>query len=166
MNKSLLTNWMASVSEEHLSQILPSGTLTYLFTDIEGSTHLWEQYPEQMRVVMARHDALVETAVLQQAGTLVRPRGEGDSSFAVFPRASDALRAAIAIQRLLLAEPWQIPALRVRAALHSGEADMRDGDYYGSTVNRCARLRNASHGGQILLSETTYNLVRDELPAG
>jgi len=145
---------------------LPTGTLTFLFTDIEGSTYLWEQYPDQMRTAMARHDVLIEAAVEGQKGLVVRPRGEGDSRFAVFPRATDALLAAIAIQRFLLAEPWTISPLRVRVALHSGEADLRDGDYYGNAVNRCARLRSAAHGGQVLLSETTRCLVRDELPAG
>jgi predicted ATPase/class 3 adenylate cyclase len=145
---------------------LPSGTLTFLFTDIEGSTNLWEQHSDQMRDAMRRHDTLIESTVKQQAGLVVRPRGEGDSRFAVFPRASDALRAAIAIQRIFFAEPWMIPPVRVRIALHSGEADLRDGDYYGLTVNRCSRLRSAGHGGQILMSQTTYNLVRDELPAG
>jgi predicted ATPase/class 3 adenylate cyclase len=145
-------------------QELPSGTLTFLFTDIEGSTQLWEQYPEQMRVALRRHDELIEAEVLQHGGLVVRPRGEGDSRFAVFQRATDAIFAAIDIQRLLLAEPEITPPLRVRIALHTGEADLRDGDYYGSTVNRCARLRSAAHGGQILASETTRCLVRDELP--
>lgn len=145
---------------------LPTGTLTFLFTDIEGSTYLWEQYPDQMRTAMERHDVLIEAAVEGQQGLVVRPRGEGDSRFAVFPRATDALLAAIAIQGFLLAEPWTISPLRVRVALHSGEADLRDGDYYGSVVNRCARLRSAAHGGQIILSETTRCLVQDELPAG
>jgi predicted ATPase/class 3 adenylate cyclase len=166
MNESLMDD---SKVNEHLSsssQNLPSGTLTFLFSDIEGSTHLWEQHSQQMRAAMGRHDALFEAAVRQQAGYVVRPRGEGDSRFAVFTRASDALRAAIAIQRLFFAEPWLVLPLRVRIALHSGEADLRDGDYYGITVNRCARLRSVAHGGQILISQTTYYLVRDELPVG
>ena len=158
VKNSLASEFVALVSQE-----LPSGTLTFLFTDIEGSTLLWEQYPEQMRVAMRRHDELIESEVIQHDGLVVRPRGEGDSRFAVFPRATDALLAAIAIQRILFAEPWKISPLRVRIALNSGEADLRDGDYYGSTVNRCARLRSAAHGGQILVSETTRYLVRDEL---
>ncbi len=115
---------------------------------------------------MRRHDELIELAVRQHSGRIVRPRGEGDSRFAVFPRASEALQAAIDIQRRLFAELWTVTPLRVRVALHTGEADLRDGDYYGSTVNRCARLRSAAHGGQILVSQTTYCLVRDELPGG
>jgi predicted ATPase/class 3 adenylate cyclase/Tfp pilus assembly protein PilF len=154
------------VSDPNLPPALPTGTLTFLFTDIEGSTYLWEQHPEQMRVAMKRHDALIESAVEQNAGIIVRPRGEGDSRFAVFTRATGALSAAITIQRLLFAESWTVPPLRVRVAIHSGEADLRDGDYYGCTVNRCARLRSAAHGGQILVSETTHSLVQDELPAG
>jgi predicted ATPase/class 3 adenylate cyclase/Tfp pilus assembly protein PilF len=166
MSEQLKDNSLASDPGLYSAQRLPSGTLTFLFTDIEGSTQSWEQYPEKMRVAMRRHDVLIESAVKQQAGLVVRPRGEGDSRFAVFPRASDALRAAVAIQRLFFAEPWTIPPLRVRIALHSGEAELRDGDYYGCTVNRCARLRSAAHGGQILISQTTYCLVRDDLPAG
>jgi predicted ATPase/class 3 adenylate cyclase len=166
MGGQLMDNFRTDEELFNSSQNMLSGTLTFLFTDIEGSTHMWEQHPEQMREAMARHDTLLESAVKQQSGRVVRPRGEGDSRFAVFPRATDALRAAIAIQRRFFAEDWQMPPLRVRIALHSGEADLRDGDYYGSTVNRCARLRSVAHGGQILMSQTTYLLVRDDLPAG
>jgi len=97
----------------------------------------------------------------------VRPRGEGNSRFCVFARATDAVVAAAAIQQALHAEPWPTATpLRVRMALHTGEADLRDGDYYGSAVNRCARLRAIAHGGQALLSMATEELVRDGLPAG
>src|SRR5437867_3621370 len=146
---------------------LPTGTVTFLFTDVEGSTKLWERHPEQMRVALARHDHLIESLVAQHEGVVVRPRGEGDSRFAVFPRASDAVAAAAAIQQALHEEPWpaEMP-LQVRMALHTGEADLREGDYYGSDVNRCARLRGAGHGGQTLLSGATAHLVRDLLPAG
>lgn len=166
MKKQLLDNPRVNETPLYSPQNLPSGTLTFLFTDIVGSTQLWEQHPHQMPGAMARHDALIESAVKQHAGLVVRPRGEGDSRFAVFPRATDALRAAVAIQRLFFAEPWTVTPPRVRIALHSGEADLRDGDYYGSAVNRCARLRSAAHGGQILVSQTTYYLVRDVLPVG
>ncbi|MDQ3930311.1 MAG: tetratricopeptide repeat protein [Chloroflexota bacterium] len=147
---------------------LPTGTVTFLFTDIEGSTQLWERYPDQARTALARHDQIVEEVVEQHEGSLVRPRGEGDSRFAVFSRASAAVAAAAAIQHALYVEPWPAPMptpLRVRMALHTGEADLREGDYYGSAVNRCARLRSAAHGGQTLLSRTTYDLVRETLPA-
>jgi len=144
---------------------LPTGTITFLFTDVEGSTKLWEQSPEKMRAALARHDALVESTIAQYHGTVVRQRGEGDSRFAVFPRATDAVVAVASLQQRLHAEPWLTPTPeRVRIALHTGEADLREGDYYGSAVNRCARLRAVSHGGQTLLSQATYDLVRDNLP--
>jgi AAA ATPase domain len=113
-----------------------------------------------MRQALSRHDALIEALVAEHEGTVVRPRGEGDSRFAVFSRASDALSAACAIQRVFATEPWPTPdPLRVRMALHTGEADLRDGDYYGSAVNRCARLRGLAHGGQVLLSDVTAGLA-------
>ncbi len=146
---------------------LPTGTLTFLFTDVEGSTRLWEAQPRAMRQVMARHDALLTACFEQRDGVVVRPRGEGDSLFAVFVRASDAVAAALDGQRALAAEDWgAIGALRVRMGLHTGEADLRAGDYYGAAVNRCARIRAAGHGGQVLLSQATAQLVRTSLPAG
>src|ERR687888_1454876 len=146
---------------------LPTGTVTFLFTDVEGSTKLWERHPEQMRAALARHDALIESLVEQHQGVAVRPRGEGDSRFAVFARASDAVAAAAAIQQALHDEPWppETP-LRVRMALHTGEADLREGDYYGSAVNRCARLRAIAHGGQVLLSGPTAAVARSGLLEG
>ena len=149
------------------SSSLPTGTLTYLFTDVEGSTRLWEQYPDQMRGVMIRHDDLIESSVANYGGFIVRPRGEGDSRFAVFPRAADAVAAACAIQRALYDEAWTIPSpLLVRMGVHTGQADLRDNDYYGPTVNRCARLRNAARGGQVLVSQITNDLVKYALPQG
>jgi predicted ATPase/class 3 adenylate cyclase/Tfp pilus assembly protein PilF len=144
---------------------LPVGTVTFMLTDISGSTHLWEQYPESMRQAATRHDELVDALVTTQGGTLVRPRGEGDSRFAVFTRASDAVRAACGVQRALFAERWQMPEpIRVRIGLHTGETDLRDGDYYGSTINRCARLRDACSGGQVVMSAVTASLAREHLP--
>src|SRR3989442_2619951 len=146
---------------------LPVGTVTFLLSDIESSTRLWEQHPEAMRQSCARNDDVIEALVARHAGSVVRPRGEGDSRFAVFARASDALAAACAVQRAFRAEPWPLPEpLAVRMALHTGEADLRDGDYYGSTVNRCARLRAVAHGGQTLLSGITASLTRERMPAG
>jgi predicted ATPase/class 3 adenylate cyclase len=146
---------------------LPTGTVTFLFTDVEESTRLWEQHPQAMREALAHHDALIEQAVADHSGVVVRPRGEGDSRFAVFARASDAVAAALCVQRTLHTEVWppETP-LRVRLALHTGSAQLRAGDYYGPVVNRCARIRSLAHGGQVLLSTTTAALVRDELPAG
>src|SRR3954463_9486470 len=121
---------------------LPTGTVTFLFTDIEGSTRLWEQYPEAMSVALARHDALLIAGIQRHGGAVVKSRGEGDSHFAVFTRATDAVAAACTLQQALLAEPWPLPSpLRVRMALHPGEAEQREGDYYGPAVSRCARLR-------------------------
>jgi predicted ATPase/class 3 adenylate cyclase len=148
-------------------QTLPTGTVTFLFTDIEGSTRLWEQAPEQAMQALVRHDEIIEGEVTNRRGAVVRPRGEGDSRFAVFPLASDALAAAAAIQRQFYSEHWPTPRpLKIRMALHTGEADLRMGDYYGPAVNRCARLRGIAHGGQTLLSRATWELVHDALPAG
>jgi class 3 adenylate cyclase len=146
---------------------LPTGTLTFLFTDVEGSTRLWEAHPQSMRQVMARHDALLTAVFEQHDGVVVRPRGEGDSLFVVFVRASDAVAAALDGQRAVQAEDWGVVRpLRVRMGLHTGEADLREGDYYGSAVNRCARIRGVWHGGQVLLSKATSKLVRCALPLG
>jgi class 3 adenylate cyclase len=103
--------------------LLPTGTVTFLFTDIEGSTRLWEQHPQAMDAALARHDALADAIIAQHSGTLVKHRGEGDSLFAVFPRAVDAVAAAAALQCALHAEPGPLPdSLRVRVALHTGAA--------------------------------------------
>lgn len=144
---------------------LPSGPITFLFTDIEGSTRLWEQHPREMEQALARHDSLAAARVLQYGGALLKNRGEGDSLFAVFEVASNAVIAACELQWALLTEPWPPEAtLRTRMALHTGEAMVRGGDYYGPAVNRCARLRSAGHGGQVLLSLATVQKARDELP--
>ena len=138
-----------------------------MMTDIEGSTAIWERHPSTAPVLLARHDALIAAGVAAHGGEIVKSRGEGDSFFTVFARASDAVAAACAIQRALVAEAWPImPPPRVRMALHTGEAELRDGDYYGLAVHRCARLRALAHGGQVLISEPTVGLVRDALPPG
>lgn len=146
---------------------LPTGLITYLFTDVQGSTPLWQQYPQEMRTVMSRHDSILTTAVDSNEGMVVRPRGEGDSIFAVFPKATDAVNAAFVAQEVLQRETWPDGiAISVRMAMHTGESELREHDYYGATVNRCARLRSIAHGGQILVSEATAQLVRDGLPSG
>ena len=146
---------------------LPSGWLTYMLTDIEGSTRLWEQHPQDMAEALARHDRLISAMVEANAGTLVRSRGEGDSIFAVFTDAGDALACAVEVQLAFVQEAWP-PAtpIRTRVALHRGEADLRAGDYYGQSVNRCARLRAVAHGGQTLLTQAIAKEVRDRLPEG
>jgi predicted ATPase/class 3 adenylate cyclase/Tfp pilus assembly protein PilF len=146
---------------------LPTGTLTFLFTDIEGSTALWDCHPVAMQAALARHDALFEEVLARHGGRQVKERGEGDSIFAVFTSPSAALAAACALQQALLAEPWPPEApLRVRMGLHTGEAALRGIGYYGVTVNRTARIRSLAHGGQILLSQATRDLLRDALPEG
>jgi len=144
---------------------LPTGTVTFLFTDIEGSTKLWEQHPEAMREALARHDVLLRQAIEQHHGHVVK--GTGDGLHAVFSRASDALSACLKAQLAFQQEEQQEAAsIRVRMALHTGAAQERDGDYFGSCVNRAARLMSIGHGGQVLLSEVTQGLVKDNLPQG
>jgi predicted ATPase/class 3 adenylate cyclase len=146
---------------------LPTGTVTFLFTDIEGSTELWERFPDETRQALVLHDRIIEEAVSAQNGQLVRPRGEGDSRFAVFTSALEAVCSAANIQRRLMDDFSDSSIqLRVRIGIHTGTADLRLGDYYGSTVNRCARIRSVGHGGQTLLSQVTSELVREELPQG
>ena len=141
--------------------------MTFLLTDVEGSTALWEQHAAVMGAALAAHDALIDAAVADAGGLVVRPRGEGDSRFAVFDRPAAAVAAAVAIQRGLAAGLGDYPfALRVRAGLHTGAAEWREGDYYGSAVNRCARIRGLAHGGQTLLSQATAELAGDDLPSG
>ncbi len=146
---------------------LATGTLTFLFTDVEGSTPLWERHEATMRAIAARHDALLDALITQHHGRRVHERGEGDSIFAVFPKPADAVAAALAMTQAVLAVPWPAETpIRVRMGLHTGLAQYREGDYYGSVVNRCARIRGLGHGGQVLLSAATTALVRDALPAG
>jgi predicted ATPase/class 3 adenylate cyclase len=142
-----------------------SGTVTFLLTDVEGSTRLWESDPASMAAALARHDALASEAVEAHGGSIVKSRGEGDSTFSVFRSAAEAIAAALALQRTLHAERWptSLP-LRVRAAVHTGEAEQRDGDFFGPTVNRCARLRAIAHGGQTLVSHAAATSAHGALP--
>jgi class 3 adenylate cyclase/sugar lactone lactonase YvrE len=143
---------------------LPSGTVTFLLTDIEGSTRQWQAHPQAMAEALNRHDQILGSGVADHAGTVLTERGEGDSVFAVFARASDAVAAACSIQRSLEAERWPGGCeIRVRMAVHTGEAG---GDYRGSVVNRCARLRALARGGEILLSGSVMELALDHLPTG
>ena len=143
---------------------LPSGMVTFLLTDVEGSTRIWEADPSRARAGFERHDALVAEHLASFGGGRPRDQGEGDSAFAVFARATDALGCALALQRAMFAEAWpDDAAIRVRMALHTGEAELSKGNYKGSAVHRCARLRGLAHGGQIVLSEATAQVVRDQL---
>ncbi len=144
---------------------LPSGTVTFLFTDVQDSTPFWEQDPKSMRKAMDRHDELIDMLSKKHNGFLVRPRGEGDSRFVVFENSHDAVLAGLAIQLALYAESWPTSnPICVRMGIHTGEGEFRDGDYYGSDVVRCARLRDIVHGGQTVLSQQTYDLINDDLP--
>lgn len=146
---------------------LPAGTVTFLFTDIQGSTRLWDESPAVMMQALEQHDAAIDEAAARHAGVNVKPRGEGDSRFIVFPSASDAVRAAADMQRSLANVEWATPSpVIVRASLHTGVAELEQGDYYGSAVNRAARLRGIAHGGQTLISGATWELVREALPDG
>ncbi|MCW3054429.1 MAG: regulatory protein LuxR [Chthonomonadales bacterium] len=144
--------------------ILPGGTVTFLFTDIQGSTRLWEQHPEAMRVALERHDALLRQIIEIHSGVVFKTMG--DAFCAALTTAPDALAAAFTGQQALLSETFSAPVdLQVRMALHTGAAEMRDNDYFGQPLNRVARLLAAGHGGQVLLSLPTEELVRNNLPA-
>jgi predicted ATPase/class 3 adenylate cyclase len=144
----------------------PSGTVTFLFTDIEGSTKLWEKNPEDMRSALARHDRILRSAIEAHGGHVFKT--VGDAFCAAFPTAPETLEAALSAQRALLVhEDWgEAGAPLVRIALHTGSAEERDGDYFGPPLNRVARLLSAGHGGQTLLSLPAQELARDQLPVG
>ena len=144
---------------------LPAGTVTFLLTDIQGSTRLWETVPEAMEVALERHDHLLAEVIEGHGGAVVTSRGEGDSFFAVFASAVAAVEAAGACQLRLGREAWpEGAALRVRMGLHTGEAHVRDGDYADhAPINRCARVKAAAHGRQVLVTKTTRDLVQGRL---
>jgi predicted ATPase/class 3 adenylate cyclase len=145
--------------------VMPTGTVTFLFTDIEGSTRLWERDASAMQSALARHDEILRSAMEERGGYVFKT--VGDAFCAAFLTAPDALEAAMVAQLLLLDEQWvESTPLRVRMALHTGAPEERDGDYFGPPVNRVARLLSAAHGGQVLLSAATHEMVRDQLPAG
>jgi predicted ATPase/class 3 adenylate cyclase len=139
----------------------PTGTVTFLFTDVVGSTHRWDAEPETMKQALVRHDAIVREAIERHGGHIFKT--VGDAFHAAFATPGAALNAAVAAQRTLAEGEW---GGAVRMALHTGVADERDDDYFGPTLNRVARLRDAAHGGQILLSAVTAGLVRGQVPDG
>jgi predicted ATPase/class 3 adenylate cyclase/Tfp pilus assembly protein PilF len=144
---------------------LPTGTVTFLFTDIEGSTKLWERSPEAMQRALARHDEILREAVEEHDGYVFKT--VGDAFCCAFATAPDALEASLFSQRALLSKegwPEETGPLLVRMALHAGAAEERDGDYFGPPVDRVARLLSAGHGGQVLLSLAAQELVHDRLP--
>ncbi len=144
---------------------LPTGMVTLLFTDIEGSTRLWERYPDDMPTALARHDSIMSQSIGAYAGVVFRT--VGDAFFAAFGATLPAVCAALESQRMLHTEPWgAIGAMRVRMALHTSEVELRDDGYFGPPLNRVARLLAAGHGGQTLICRVTQELIRDQLPAG
>jgi class 3 adenylate cyclase len=133
-------------------------------TDVVESTPMWLQSRASMYHAMRRHDQLLTAAIEANGGIVLKERGEGDSFFAVFPRATEAVVAAVDAQQAVQSEPWPdgLP-VSVRMAVLTGEADATDRDYRSPAVNRCAKLRRRAVGGQILVSETTYSIVADIL---
>jgi predicted ATPase/class 3 adenylate cyclase len=144
--------------------LLPTGTVTFLFTDIEGSTRLWETHPEQMELAFPRQETLLRQGILAHHGYPYKMIG--DAFQAAFSSALDALDAALEIQHGLSVEPWGETPIRVRMALHTGVTEERGDDYVGPVLNRLARLLVAGYGGQILLTQATADLLIDQLPAG
>src|ERR1700719_5109773 len=143
-------NW----SELGVSELLPTGTVTLLLADVEGSTHLWETQPEEMAAAVARLDRILPEAVAANDGVRPVEEGEGDSFVVAFGRASDAVACALGLQRAPLAP------IRLRIGVHTGEIQLRDdANYIGPTINRTARLRDLAHGDQTVLSGVTEALV-------
>jgi predicted ATPase/class 3 adenylate cyclase/DNA-binding SARP family transcriptional activator/tetratricopeptide (TPR) repeat protein len=139
----------------------PAGTVTFLFTDIEGSTVMWDHSQPAMTEAVARHDRLITGAIEQRGGYVFASGGDGFA--AAFPSASDAAAAAVDAQRKLAAQEWPADArITVRMGLHTGTAHERDGDYFGTVVNRASRIGAAGHGGQVLLSAATAELLADD----
>ena len=140
---------------------LPTGTVTLLLADVEGSTGLWQTQPEEMTAAVARLDATLSTIVGAHHGIRPVEQGEGDSFVIAFTRASDAVACAFELQRAPLAP------IKLRIGLHTGEIQLRDeSNYIGPTINRAGRVRDLAHGGQTVLSAATEELVLDHLPEG
>ena len=153
----------ASIAVETANS-LPDGIVTFLMTDVVESTVLWIHNRAQMYAAMRRHDQLLSAAIEANGGIVIKERGEGDSFFAVFLRATDAVVAALDAQKAVLSEPWRDRIqISVRMAILTGEADAQDRDYRSPAVNRCAKLRRRAVGNQVLVSETTYSIVADIL---
>ncbi len=145
---------------------LPSGTVTLLFSDIEGSTRLWDEHRSAMAEALIQHNDILRSAIEGHAGLVVKDKGDG--FFAVFVAATDAVDAALEAQRRLHSTSWPelLGEIKVRMAVHTGVLDAVDGDYHGPSVNKVARIEGLAHGGQVLVSQATCVVVRDELPLG
>ena len=148
-----------------VASLRPTGTVTFFFTDIEGSTQRWESHREAMDDAVKRHDALLRDAIERHNGYVFK--AIGDAFCVAFARVSDAVAAAFEAQRALSVEDFSaVGGLSIRIGLHAGEASERNGDYFGPAVNRVARLMSIGHGGQILLSGVTRDLAQSDLPGG
>ncbi|MDT5015139.1 MAG: hypothetical protein QOD39_1299, partial [Mycobacterium sp.] len=149
------TDW----SDVDMAELLPTGTVTLLFADVEGSTQLWESQPTAMTAAIARMNQTASKVVAEHDGVRPVEQGEGDSFVAAFARAGDAVACALELQRTDLAP------IKLRIGVHTGDVQLRDeGNYAGTTINKTARLRNLAHGGQTVLSGVTEELVEDQLP--
>ena len=145
----------------------PLGVVTFLLTDIVSSTSIWENAPDEMPGSLERHNRILQDAVETNGGVFLKAKGEGDSTFSVFAKATDAVSAARDAQTALLHEPWPASTpIRVRMSVHTGESVERDGDYFGRTVNRAARMRAIADASQVLISQATAEVVADLLPTG
>src|SRR6267142_4493880 len=150
------TEW----SDVDMAELLPTGTVTLLLADVEGSTQLWDSQPEAMTAAIARTNQTASKLVAEHDGVRPVEQGEGDSFVAAFARAGDAVACALNLQRADLAP------IRLRIGVHTGDVRLRDeGNYAGPTINKTARLRDLAHGGQTVLSGVTEQLVEDQLPA-
>lgn len=145
----------------------PLQPVTFLLSDVEGSTRLWEQDPEAMSVALVRHDEIFHQVVGRCGGLVVKSKGEGDSVFSTFDDPADAVRAAVEVQLALQAEAWPTARpIRVRMSVHAAEAELRDGDWFGPAVNRAARVRAVAHGAQVVVSQRAVERCRGRLPEG
>src|SRR5215211_2390424 len=160
-------NWPTPVrvtNRLHLQDCLcvdtpPHGTVTFLFTDVEASTRLWEASPDAMRAALGAHDRLLRSVIEEHRGYVFSTAGDAFS--AAFWTPGEAVAAAVEVQRRLTTESWpDAVVLRVRMGIHTGTADEREGDYFGPAVNRTARLMAAGHGGQILVSVAVERLLQ------
>ena len=144
---------------------MPLGTVTFLLTDVEGSTRRWAAEPDAMKTTMAALDKIIGDTIRNHGGARPLEQGEGDSALAAFARASDAIDAAISLQLALQAQSSAMGSLSLRIGLHTGEAELRaNGNYAGLALSRCARIRTAAHGGQVVISAATHDVVLDHLP--
>src|SRR5690348_3564380 len=164
---TILSRKPISARKAQQADALPAGTLTFLMTDIEGSTRAWDASPKQAQLAMHRHDGIVTELVESSRGHVVEAGREGDSILAVFRQATDAILCALRLQQAIGNEPWPAGAeMAVRIAVHTGEAELTAGHYVGASLYRCARLMATAHGGQVLISGATEEVMAGGLPEG